>query len=127
MIGDLEHATFSNIEHQSLEFVRDTLNPWLVRIEQAVLLSLIPPSERTRYFVRFNIDGMLRGDYKTRIEGYVKGLQNGIYSVNDVLSLEDMNLVSDGDGGNLRLVNGNTVKLQDAGAAYVRSGGGQDE
>ena len=84
MIGDLERATFSNIEHQSIEFVTRTINPWVKRIEQCMDLALLTPIERKTYAIRFNLDAMLRGDYKTRMEGYKIGRQNGWLSANDI-------------------------------------------
>ena len=118
MIADLEHATFSNIESQSLDFVKYTLTPWVVRIEQAMNRALLLPSEKGGYFSRFELDGLLRGEYRTRMEGYRIGINSGIYSVNDVRKLEDMDLIPDKEGGNLHIVNGNVVPLKDAGAAY---------
>jgi len=118
MIGDLEHATFSNIEQESLNFVIYTLRPWLIRWEQAIEKSLLTEEEQTKYFVRFNVDSLLRADYQTRMNGYATGIQNGIYSINDVRNLENMDLLSDEEGGNIHVLNGNVVKLQDAGSAY---------
>ena len=90
LVGDLDRATFSNIENQSLEFVRYTLNPWVVRWEQALNKALLLPSEKSRYFVRFNIDGLMRGDYQSRMQGYATARQNGWLSANDIRELEDM-------------------------------------
>ena len=118
MVGDLEKSSFSNIEQQSLEFVKYTLDPWVVRWEQAFMQSLLLPSEKATVSIRFNLDGLLRGDYQSRMQGYSVGIQNGFYSVNDVRGLEDMNLLSDSDGGNVHVLNGNMVKLADVGAAY---------
>ena len=69
LIGDLEHSTFSNIEQQSLEFVKYTLQPWVVRWEQAMTKSLLLPAEKQDYFIKLNVDGMLRGDYQSRKTG----------------------------------------------------------
>jgi HK97 family phage portal protein len=118
MVGDLEKSSFSNIEQQSLEFVKYTLDPWVVRWEQSLHQSLILPSERTTHFIKFNLDGLLRGDYQSRMQGYSIGIQNGFLSVNDVRGWEDMNLLADEEGGNLHVLNGNMVKLADVGAAY---------
>ena len=115
MVGDLEKSSFSNIEQQSLEFVTYTLNPWCVRIEQAIAKDLLLPSEKSRYFSKFNVDGLLRGDYQSRMNGYAIARQNGWMSTNDVREKEDMNLVPDEEGGNLYLINGNMTKLKDAG------------
>lgn len=114
LIGDLDRATFSNIENQSLEFVRYTLNPWVVRWEQALNKALLLPSEKGNYFMKFNVDGLMRGDYASRMQGYATARQNGWLSTNDIRELEDMNPVSDEDGGNLYLVNGNMIRLNDS-------------
>lgn len=116
MIGDLEHATFSNIEHLSLEFVKYTLSPWVARWEQAFQKDLLSESDKGKIFVKMNVDGLLRGDYLSRMQGYASGKQNGWLSTNDIREMEDMNLISDEQGGNLYTVNGSCTKLQDAGA-----------
>lgn len=116
MIGDLEHATFSNIEQQSLEFVKYTLDPWLVRWEQALQKALLSDSEKGRYFIKFNVEGLLRGDYASRMQGYATARQNGWLSANDIRELENMNAIPDEQGGNLYLCNGSFTKLSDAGA-----------
>jgi HK97 family phage portal protein len=118
MVGDLEKSSFSNIEQQSLEFVKYTVGPWVARWEQSLMQSLLLPSEKGAVTIRFNVDGLLRGDYRGRMEGYSTGIQNGFYSVNDVRALEDMNLLPAEEGGDLHFVNGNMVKLADVGAAY---------
>ena len=107
LVGDLEHATFSNIEHQSIEFVQHTVTPWLVRWEQEIKMRLLSEEEKTLYFPKFNVDGLLRGDYKSRMEGYAVGRQNGWLSINDIRQLEDMPLVAPKLGGDDYLVNGN--------------------
>jgi len=89
----LSKATFSNIEHQSIDYVVHTLRPWLVRFEQAVNVQLLDELERGEYFSKFNVDGLLRGDFETRMRGYSVGRQNGWYSANDIRELEDMNLI----------------------------------
>lgn len=116
MVGDLEKSSFSNIEQQSLEFVKYTLDPWVIRWEQALQRSLLLPKEKQEFFIEFNVDGLLRGDYQSRMNGYSVGLQNGFLSPNDVRALENMNLIPDEEGGNLYLINGNMTKLKDAGA-----------
>ena len=118
MIGDLEHATFSNIEEQSLEFVQYTLQPWLVRWEQAIQRALLTPEEKKTIFVRFNVDGLLRGNYQTRMQGYATGINNGFLCPNDVRQLENMDLIPDELGGNTFMVNGTMTPLKDVGAAY---------
>jgi HK97 family phage portal protein len=118
MLGDLDKATFSNIEQQSLEFVKYSLDPWVVRWEQSLSMSLISQAQRARLFPRFNVDGLLRGDYQSRMTGYSIGLQNGFLSPNDVRDLENLNPIPSEQGGDQYLVNGNMMRLQDAGAAY---------
>jgi len=116
MIGDLERSSFSNIEQQSLEFVKYTLDPWVVRWEQALKKALLLPQEKEEYFIKFNVDGLLRGDYEGRMNGYAVGRQNGWFSANDIRQMEDMNPIPAEEGGDLYLVNGSMTKLQDAGA-----------
>ena len=115
MVGDLEKSSFSNIEQQSLDFVMYTLNPWIVRWEQAMQQALLLPSEKSQLFFRFNVDGLLRGDYQSRMNGYAVARQNGWMSANDIRELENMNPIPAEEGGNLYLINGNLTKLKDAG------------
>lgn len=88
MVGDLEKSSFSNIEQQSLEFVKYTLDPWVVRWEQAMARALLSPSEKEKYFIKFNVDGLLRGDYESRMNGYATARQNGWMSANDIRGQE---------------------------------------
>ena len=115
MVGDLEKSSFSNIEQQSLEFVKYTLDPWVSRWEQSIMRSLLTAEEKKKYFVKFNVDGLLRGDYQSRMNGYATARQNGWMSANDIRELENLDHIPDELGGNLYLVNGNMMKLQDAG------------
>ena len=115
MIGDLDKSSFSNIEQQSREFVKYTLDPWVSRWEQAIHKSLLKPDEKRQYFVKFNVDGLLRGDYESRMNRYAIGRQNGWLSANDIRELEDMNRIPEDQGGDLYLINGNMTKLEDAG------------
>ena len=117
MIGDLERSTFSNIEQQSLEFVKYTLNPWVCRWEQALTRSLLSPREKREYCIKFNVDGLLRGDYQSRMNGYATGISNGFLSPNDVHRLENMDLIPAEEGGDDYYLNGGYVKLKDAGVA----------
>lgn len=126
MIGDLEKSSFNNIENMSREFVTYTLDPWVCRWEQSMVRSLLSQEEKRRYFIRFNVDGLLRGDYKSRMEGYAIGINNGFMSPNDVRTLEDMNLIPDEKGGNQYMVNGNMLPLEKAGAAYEKKEGDSD-
>lgn len=118
MVQDLKRSTFSNIEHQGIQFVQHTLRPWLERFEQAIIKDLLLEDERDDYFPKFNVDGLLRGDYKSRMEGYAIGFSNGFLSPNDIRRLENMDLIPDEEGGNVYVANGSYVKLKDIGAAY---------
>ena len=122
MIGDLEKSSFNNIEQQSLEFVKYTLDPWVARGEQAMVRSLLTAEEKKRYFVKFNVDGLLREDYQSRMNGYATARQNGWMSANDIRELENLDRIPAEQGGDLYLVNGNMMKLENA--AEI---GGRDE
>lgn len=116
MVGDLDKSSFSNIEQQSLEFVKYTLDPWVIRWEQSLQRSLLLPGEKGKYFIKLNVDGLLRGDYQSRMNGYAVGRQNGWFSANDIREMENMNPIPDEEGGSLYLINGAMTKLADAGA-----------
>lgn len=115
MVQSLEHATFSNIEHQSIDFVVHTLTPWLVRFEQAIIKDLLLTEEQDVLFPKFNVDGLLRGDYQSRMNGYATGISNGFLSPNDIHRLENMDLIPAEEGGDDYYLNGGYVKLRDAG------------
>lgn len=119
MVGDLEKSSFSNIEQQSLEFVKYTLDPWVVRWEQSLSRALLSETEKKSYFFKFNLEGLLRGDYQSRMQGYSIGIQNGFMCPNDVRELENLDLIPDELGGNKYMVNGNMVDLKNVGAAYT--------
>lgn len=95
MLGDLERATFSNIEHQSLEFVKYTLMPWLRRWETAINTQLLDPAGG--YFAEHVVEGLLRGDVKSRYEAYASALQNEWMTKNEVRTRENLNPVDGGD------------------------------
>ena len=114
MGGDLDKTSFSHIERQSLEFVKYTLDPWVIRWEQSLQRSLLLPGEKGKYFIKLNVDGLLRGDYQSRMNGYAVGRQNGWFSANDIREMENMNPIPDEEGGNLYLINGAMTKLADA-------------
>ena len=122
LLNELDHATFSNIEHQNLEFVIYTLTSWITRWEQALNKNLFSENERGKFFVKFNVDGLLRGDYQSRMQGYATARQNGWLSANDIRELENLNPIPDEDGGNLYLINGNMTKLSDAGLFGKKEG-----
>jgi len=114
LVADLERATFSNIEFQGISFAVHTIRPWLVRIEQSMNRALFSEKEKGRYYVRINMDGLMRGAYKERMEGYAIARQNGWLSANDIRELENLNPISDEDGGNAYMVNGNMCALNAA-------------
>ena len=116
MVGDLEKSSFSNIEQQSLEFVKYTLDPWVIRWEQSLSMALLNEDEKRKYFFKFNLEGLLRGDYESRMSGYAVARQNGWMSANDIRELENMDKIPAEDGGDLYLINGNMLPLNKAGA-----------
>ncbi len=97
MIGDLSKATFSNIEHQTIEFVVYTLRPWLVRWEQVLNRKLLTESERKQFFIEFLVDGLLRGDSLSRGAFYKEMFMMGSMSPNDIREKENMNPIEGGD------------------------------
>jgi HK97 family phage portal protein len=97
LMGDLQRATYSNIEHQSIEFVVHTIRPWCVRLEQSYA-TLLYPSERQALYVEHAVDALLRGDIKSRYDAYAVARQWGWLSVNEIRALENLNSVGvDGD------------------------------
>lgn len=119
MVGDLEKSSFSNIEQQSLEFVKYTLDPWVIRWEQSLSRALLNEDEKRKYFFKFNLEGLLRGDYESRMSGYAVARQNGWMSANDIRELENMDKIPAEDGGDLYLINGNMLPLNKAGAYAI--------
>lgn len=91
LIGDLENATFSNIEQQDIGFLKHTMLPWFVRWEQELNRKLLTAEERTKYFIKFNVSGMLRGDQKSRYDAYHLAITDGWMSRNEARGFEDMN------------------------------------
>lgn len=105
-IGDLERATFSNIEQQALEYVTDAIRPWCTRWEQAINQRLLNGSGR--FFAEHNMEGLLRGDIASRYSAYAVGRNWGWLSVNDIRERENMNPV---EGGDVRLQPLNMTEL----------------
>lgn len=97
-LGDLKRATFSNIEHQAIEFVEDTIRPYAVRWEQRMAMQLLGRKDRARVFLKFNLDAILRGDLESRYRAYLTGRQAGLLSANDAREKEDMNPRTDPGG-----------------------------
>ena len=122
MIAELEQATFSNIEHQSIDFVVHTLRPWLVRWEQSIQTRLIPTARRSSIFAEFLVDGLLRGDLEARYKAYSVARNGGWMSANDIREAENMNPI---EGGEIYLIPLNMVPAADVangtGAADDRS------
>lgn len=127
MVGDLDKSSFSNIEQQSLEFVKYTLDPWVSRWEQNLSRVLLKPDEKGQVFIKFNVDGLLRGDYQSRMNGYAIGRQNGWMSANDIRELENLDRIPEEEGGDLYLINGNMTKLKDAGIFATDKNEGKEE
>lgn len=107
LINDLTKSTNNNIEHQSLEFVMYTMLPWIRRWEQAIGRDLIADSQK--FYVKFEVDGLLRGDSKSRSEFYSKMINSGVFDINTALELEDMNPIPNGD---VHLVQGAMTTLE---------------
>lgn len=128
MVGDLEKSSFSNIEQQSLEFVKYTLDPWVIRWEQSIRRTLLTPEEKSQYYVSFNVEGLLRGDYQSRMNGYATARQNGWMSANDIRELENLDRIPPEEGGDLYLINGNMLPMRSAGAfAYTSTDDGKED
>lgn len=119
LVQNLERATFSNIEEQSLNFVMYSLAPWVCRWEAALSRSLLKPEEKKQYKIRFNLDGLLRGSYESRMRGYQTAVNTGIFSVNDCRRLENMDLLTKAEGGDIHMVQGAMIPLPMVGAAYT--------
>lgn len=112
LIGDLERATFSNIEQQSIEFVTHCIRPWLVRWEQALTRALVPAD--SDLFIEFSMEGLLRGDSASRAAFYRSMFQIGVYDTNEIRAMENANAI---DGGDVRYVEGNLMRLGSTGVA----------
>ena len=127
LVADLDKATFSNIEHQSMSFIDNTIMPWVTRLEQSMQRALFNSSEKQGYFIKFNLNGRLRGDAGSRAAFYQIMRQNGIMCANDIRELEEMNLIPDDLGGNKYLVNGNFVDMANAGVWTQKYENGKEE
>lgn len=97
MIGDLENATFSNIEHESMSFVVHSIRPTTVRLEQCLERSVLRGDQESEYFIEFLLDGLLRGDMAARFAAYNIGMQTGLLKFNDARRMENMNPLPWGD------------------------------
>jgi HK97 family phage portal protein len=122
LVANLDRATFSNIEHQDLAFVKYTMLPYITRFERAMNWKLFTRAEREQgYYVKFNLEALLRGDYKSRQEGLQIQRQNGVINADEWREKEEMNPIEDGSG-QVYLANG---ALQPIGTQnQQRNGGG---
>jgi len=119
-LQDLTHGTFANTEQQDLHFVKHTLKRWIEQIEQEMNLKLF--GRTSRQYVEFNVDGLLRGDFKTRMEGHAIAIQNGLETPNEGRTLENRPPLP---GGDRLMIQGATVPLVSQGA--TTEGGEQQE
>lgn len=106
-LQDLSHGTFSNVEQQDLHFVKHTIKRWVEQVEQELNLKLFGRAGNDHY-VEFNLDGLLRGDFKTRMEGYAQAIQNGVLKPNEARRQENR---PDDPQGDVLLIQGATVPL----------------
>lgn len=109
IVGVATQTTFSNTEEQGRNFARHTVVPWATRIEQEVNLKLIPEFEREDYFAKFNMQDLLRGDTKARSDYYHQMLTDGVFTINEVRTMEDYNTI--GAKGDIHLVQVNQLDL----------------
>ena len=105
-LQDLTHGTFSNTEQQDLHFVKHTVKRWVEQFEQEMNLKFF--GRGSDFYVEFNVDGLLRGDLKSRMEAYATSIQNGIRTPNEVRAIENMEAMPNGDD---LLIQGATVPL----------------
>lgn len=119
-LQDLTHGTFSNTEQQDLHFVKHTIKRWVEQVEQELNLKLFGRFSNNQY-VEFNLDGLLRGDFKTRMEGYAQAIQNAILKPSQVHAMENTPSSAEAD---VYLIQGATVPL---GSQQQVSGGNTDE
>lgn len=96
-IQEMERATFSNIEQQSLDYVISTLGPWICRWEQALNMALLTNIEQLEYYFEFNVDGLLRGDIKSRYEAHARGILSGFLNRNEAREMENRDSVDELD------------------------------
>ena len=137
MIQNLDRSTNNNIEQQGIEFRTYAIMPWEVTWEQEIYRSLLTPVEqKKKYYAKFNMNALMRGDYKTRMEGYRTGVQMGLYSLDEVRQLEDMNSIGDDKGGGIHWVNSAMIPIEKQmedpqtaviTAAITEEGDGEDE
>lgn len=106
MIGIMDRATWSNVEAMGIEFSKYTMLPLCTNWEQEINKKLLTEREKEDHYCRYNLEGLMRGDMKTRYESYKVAIQNGFKSINEVRALEDMNPI---EGGDKHFVQGNNM------------------
>jgi HK97 family phage portal protein len=106
MIGILDRATWNNVEALGIEFAKYTMLPICVNWEQELDTKLLKESDKDTIYTRFNLEGIMRADMKTRYESYKLGIQNGFMSINEARALENRNPV---EGGDKHFVQGNNM------------------
>jgi HK97 family phage portal protein len=117
-IGDLDDATYANIENESIDHVGDTILPWAVRFEQEADRKLFTRAQQNAgMFTKLNIDSLMRGDFEGRMKGYKIGREIGVMSINDVRSKEDMNKI-EGPAGDVYMV---PMNFQNADSMLITS------
>jgi len=107
ILKDLSHATFSNIESQSLELVKYSIGPRLVRYEQSFNAFLLTDSQKRIFFCEHDTNGLLRGDVEARFRAYRIGREMGLYSPNDIAELENRNQIPASQGGDTYIIPAN--------------------
>lgn len=127
-LGDYSQSHLSNIEASNMDYLQTTLRGWLTRIERCLTLKLFSEAERKMgYRCKFDMKSLLRADSKTRSEYYQKMLALGVYTVNEIRALENLNPISEEAGGNLRFVPGNYAYLDGSGATIPILGSKQPD
>jgi HK97 family phage portal protein len=123
-VAHLLRATNNNIEHQGLEFSRDTLRPWVQEIQQEADYKLIPVRGGKK-FIEIDVDWASEGDFQSRMQGFSTGINTGVYSVNDVLRKLGENTI--GSEGDVRMVQGAMMRLEDVGKNMLPAQQGTDQ
>ena len=118
MVQFLLRSTFNNIEHQSIQFVKHSLMPWLIKIEMAIIKDVLVGEEQRSLYPKFNVDGLLRGDFQSRMNGYRIGINSGIYSFNEVRDMENLDPMPAEQNGDEHVMNGSYIFTRDIGKAY---------
>ena len=121
MVQFLKRSTFNNIEHQSIDFVVHTLDPWLIRIEEAIVKDVLLEDEQDIYYPKFNVDGLLRGAVEDRMRAYSIAIACGIITVNEARQKENLPPFPPEEGADHPITQGSNIRLRDVGAAYGRN------